>query len=102
MRGHPSPEVLSDFLAGLDDPAIEAHVEACLQCSDALEGLADPPGALSDALGGVLAGDHALPDRVLARVSRNLSSRQTAEAFFELFGIGVQTARVVLSEGDSP
>ena len=100
MSRHPSDTVLAEFLEGHDDAAIESHVETCVRCSDALEAIADPPGALPAALDEVLTGDQQMPERVLVRVAKSLSARETAEAFFSLFGVGVETAQVVLSEGD--
>ena len=102
MRRHPSDTVLAEFLGGADDPQVESHVEGCSRCADVLEALAEPADELSAALGEVLSGDQSLPDRVLVRVAKSLSGRETAEAFFDLFGVGVETAQVVLSEGDTP
>lgn len=102
MTRHPSDVSLREFLHGGDDEKVEAHVEGCERCADSLEAISDPSNDLSAALDDFLAGDQALPERVLVRVAKSLAGRETAEAFFELFGVGVETAQVVLSEGDTP
>lgn len=98
MSDHPTLHELEVWLGGggadLDD-----HVVLCDACAAQLEALTDED-RLPAVMAEVFEADAELEPRMYARVSDDLARREAMETFLGLFGLGVETARVVLREGE--
>ena len=100
---HPSRVALSEWLTGEGDAGIDAHIGTCDRCALVLEGL-DESGfehsALGDALAAALAPPTGLTDRLEKKVISKLSNREMLDIIVDLFGAGLDTTKILLSEDD--
>lgn len=105
---HPKRSTLQAWLAGEAAPgvdaALDAHLASCRRCAGIIEEL-DGSGevrlegdAIGDALAAVLAPPRDLSDRLERRVTARLDSRIMFDVVSDLFGAGVETSRLLLTE----
>lgn len=102
---HPSKALLRDWLTGEIEPdttdTVERHLDTCARCAATLEALEPAPETpLGSALAIVLAPPDDLARRLEEGVTAKLSSRQMMEVVADLFGAGLETTRLLLTEGD--
>ncbi len=100
MKRHPSEAELGLWMTGGPDEGIGTHLEECAVCADVCTQLTEQGDTLPDVLVDALTPDHRLEDRVMDGVSATLAGRAATEAFLELFGVGVETAKVVFGQED--
>lgn len=100
MRRHPRDAALLDWLSGAPDERVDEHLDSCGRCADTLERLAEdaPVIDLVPALTEALAADAELEERVLEKASAAIAARQAGAAFFDLFGIGIETVKIVFND----
>lgn len=103
MRRHPSKRSLRDWLNGERTDDIDAHIDSCERCASILEELEpdESTQAISDALAFVLSPPGDLTTRLQVGVAARLDSRQIAGVVADLFGAGIETSRLLLSD-ESP
>lgn len=103
MRRHPSKRALREWLSGERTDDIDAHIDSCERCAAVLEELEpeESSQAISDALAFVLSPPGDLTTRLQLGVAARLDSRQIAGVVADLFGAGLETSRLLLSE-ESP
>ncbi len=100
---HPKRRALQAWLAGDTPPQegaeLDAHLASCRQCAATLEDL-DATGdlAIGDALAAVLAPPTGLSDRLERKVTARLDSRVVFDVVSDLFGAGLETSRLLLTE----
>ncbi len=99
---HPSKRALREWLDSADNSSVDAHLETCQRCATVLEEL-DTDGGLSigDALAAVYTPPADLSDRLERRVAARLDSRVVLDVVSDLFGAGIETSKLLLTE-DSP
>lgn len=111
IRRHPSADLLRRWLttdadAEAEMPDVTAHVDDCERCAAKLEqldsGTAEgfDPSAIASALLSLLAPPEGLSARVEGRVIDRLSSRQMVVVLGDLFGAGLETSKLLLTEED--
>ncbi len=100
MRRHPSKRVLRDWLLGKGPAGLQAHLDECEKCAEALEHLEKDEGlsGLAETLAVVLAPPPDLTERLELGVSARLDSRLLAGIVFDLFQAGFETSRILLSD----
>lgn len=97
-RRHPSRDDLKAWLEGTN-PSIDDHVGTCNRCATALEELDAPPIAhLADALAEVYEPPADLSERLTQRVSDRLDSQIMLNVVADLFGAGMETTKLLLTE----
>lgn len=98
---HPSTRKLQRWLdeGGPDD--VDAHVVDCARCANRLEELAAPLPELSDALNQTLRAPDDLAQRLGARMTESMRSREDLQLLLELMGIPLGTVRSLMMEDDS-
>lgn len=100
---HPSKKALRTWLLEPEgDPALDDHLATCERCSDTLEvlELVSDDIEIADALAIVLSSPSGLTERLEERVIARLSSREVLGVLGDLFGAGLETTVLLLSEGD--
>lgn len=100
---HPSKKALRNWLWDPEgDPVLDDHLATCDRCSNTLEvlELVDGDIEIADALALVLSSPTGLTERLEEKVIARLSSRQVLEVLGDLFGAGLETTTLLLSEGD--
>jgi hypothetical protein len=100
---HPSHAMLRDWLTGdiaeLSTSNVERHLNGCERCAATLDALEPAPEPrIADALAVVLAPPADLTQRLQRGVAAKLSSRQMVEVMADLFGAGMETTRLLLTE----
>lgn len=97
---HPSNRRLRAWLeeGGPDD--VDAHVASCERCANRLEDLAAPTPALSDALSASLRAPDDLVQRLGARMTESMRSREDLRLMLELMGVPLDTMRSLMMEED--
>ncbi len=107
---HPSRRALQEWLNrdptdGEEEPsAIDGHLDTCRRCAGILEDLARPAddeaGAVSvgEALARFYSPPSDLADRLERKVVARLDSRVVIEMVSDLFGAGVETSKLLLTE----
>lgn len=100
MSLHPADERLRDWLAGSMPDDVTDHVETCEECADRLESLTVDEPSVAAALHEVLPVADDVAPRVYDRVQVALENREALDAFVGLFGVAVETARIVFEEED--
>lgn len=100
MRRHPSKRALLDWLVGERDPELDDHIHGCEKCAGILEGLEpeESSQAISEALAFVLAPPGDLAEKLEVGVAARLNSRQVFGVVADLFGAGLETSRLLLTE----
>lgn len=108
IRRHPSSDALRRWLlgTGVDDERVSDHVANCARCAGKLEQLDIEADAslerdddrVSSALLSLLAPAEGLSERVEVSVVGRLGSRQYLGVLGDLFGAGVETSRLLLTE----
>ncbi len=105
LRRHPKTEVLQDWLDGGGSADVDAHIATCHHCAETLEGLenegspsADGSTSVSDALAVALRPPEDLTDRLEQRVAARLDSRVMLSVIADLFGAGLETSKLLLTE----
>ena len=95
---HPSRGDLSAWLDG-DRPDIDEHVTTCERCATTLEELAAPSaGPITEALAAIYHVPEDLSERLERRVADRLDSMVIMEVVADLFGAGMETSRLLLTE----
>lgn len=96
---HPSKRALQEWLDRSEDSAVDKHVETCQRCATILEEL-DTAGevSLGDALAAVYTAPADLSDRLERRVAARLDSRVMFDVISDLFGAGIETSKLLLTE----
>ncbi|MEZ5229087.1 MAG: hypothetical protein R2710_21190 [Acidimicrobiales bacterium] len=107
IRRHPSTEQLRRWLhddTPVDGPDLTAHIDNCHRCAAKLEHLAIGDDLersdLGSILSSVLAPNAGLSDRVEGKVIDRLGSRQMLSVLGDLFGAGLETSKLLLTEED--
>lgn len=96
--GHPTLEELEVWLGG-GGAELDDHVVLCDACAARLETLTEAdelPPAVTEAF----EADADLEPRLYAKVSDDLARREAMETFAGLFGLGIETSRYVVKDGD--
>ncbi len=107
IRRHPSTEKLRHWLVDDDEPdELTKHIDSCDRCAAKLEQLAagtdeslDHSG-IGAALNHLLAPSEGLSERVEGKVIDRLGSRQFVAVLGDLFGAGLETSKLLLTEED--
>lgn len=100
---HPSKRSLRAWLAGESSADVERHIGGCDVCAASLESLAETDdaamdGGLSDLLASAFAVPDDLTDRLTVGVASRLDSRQVVGLMTDLFGAGLETSIILLTE----
>lgn len=96
--GHPSRDALQRWLDGTDD-TLDDHVATCDRCATTLEELESASEeAVAQALAVVYQAPGDLSDRLERGVADRLDSRVIFEVVADLFGAGLETSRLLLTE----
>jgi len=100
IRRHPNRRALRAWLAGEPSDGLDTHLASCRRCAGILEELdaEGDPTAIGDALALVLAPPSDLSARLERRVTARLDSRVMFDVVSDLFGAGVETTRLLLTE----
>lgn len=101
IRRHPSKKVLREWLNGESEDAVDEHVSTCERCSNDLEALAAAETtdlSLREALSTVLAPPTDLAPRIEAGVIARLESRKVLGYIADLFGAGLETTRMFITD----
>ncbi len=100
LKRHPSNQELERWLSAADSGVeIDAHVATCDRCAMRLEALEEPAeAAIAEQLASLLAPPEDLTERLERRVIAKLDSRQVLGVLADLFGAGIETSRLLLSE----
>ncbi len=95
---HPSSKVLRAWLDGAR-PDLDDHLATCHRCATALEELeAPPPVPLAAALAEVYESPTDLSERLERRVTDRLDSQVMFDVVSDLFGAGMETSVLLLTE----
>lgn len=102
-RRHPSRDALLAWLAGEDDhhSDLDNHLATCNRCATTLEELESPSGNgnhVVAALAAVYRAPIDLSERLERRVVDRLDSQVILDVMTELFGAGLETGRLLLTE----
>lgn len=104
IRRHPRTSVLQAWLnSDAELPRVTAHVADCHRCANRIEQLAadDPDAsAVGPALVSLLDPPADLATRVEGNVTDRLTARQLAVVLADLYGAGLETSKLLLSEED--
>jgi hypothetical protein len=101
---HPSKKALRGWLFDPEgDPALDDHLATCVKCSDTLEvlELVEADAGIADALALVLTSPTGLAERLEEKVVARLSSGEVLGVLGDLFGAGLETSVLLLTEGES-
>ncbi len=101
---HPSKKALRGWLFNPEgDPALDDHLATCVKCSDTLEvlELVEADTGIADALALVLTSPSGLTERLEERVVARLSSKEVLGVLGDLFGAGLETSVLLLTEGET-
>ncbi len=98
---HPSSRELGRWLSGDEGGAeIDAHLAVCDRCAARLQAMDDTPELeISEQLTTLLAPPPDLTDRLERRVAAKLDTRRVLGVMADLFGVGFETGKLLLSEG---
>lgn len=95
---HPSAKVLRAWLDGAR-PDLDDHLATCHRCATALEELDAPPSVpLAAALAAVYESPTDLSERLERRVNDRLDSQVMFDVVSDLFGAGMETSVLLLTE----
>ena len=95
---HPSRQDLQAWLDG-SLPSIDDHVSTCNRCATNLEELDSPSGvSIAEALAAVYEPPSDLSERLARRVSDRLDSQVMFSIVADLFGAGMETSKLLLTE----
>lgn len=100
---HPSKKSLQAWLWDPEgDPELDDHLARCEKCANTLEALetADGHSDIANALALVLSSPSGLSERLEEKVAARLSSREVLEVLGDLFGAGLETTVLLLSEDE--
>lgn len=98
---HPNRADLQAWLDG-DRPNIDEHLATCDRCATALEELDAPPAApIAQALAQVYEAPTDLSERLERRVADRLDSQVMFGIVSDLFGAGLETSKIILTEEPS-
>jgi len=101
---HPSRKRIRGWLdSGDTDEGLETHLDSCTKCSDELERIASGHEQnLEPALAQLLAPPVDLGMKMEERIAASFQARQDLELVAGMFGLGVQTTRLLLEPPDDP
>ncbi len=95
---HPSAKVLRAWLDGAR-PDLDDHLSTCHRCATALEELDAPPSVpLAAALAEIYESPTDLSERLERRVADRLDSQVMFDVVSDLFGAGMETSVLLLTE----
>ncbi|MEM9562449.1 MAG: hypothetical protein AAGA93_07540 [Actinomycetota bacterium] len=98
FRRHPSRDELLAWLDG-ERPDLDEHLATCEVCAVALEELAAPSGGpIAEALAAFYRAPDDLSERLEQRVADRLDSMVMIEVMTDLFGAGMETSKLLLTE----
>ena len=95
---HPSARKLQRWLDEGGPEDVDAHVATCARCANRLEDLAAPLPELSAALSQSLQAPEDLVQRLGARMTESMRSREDLQIILELMGIPLSTVRNLMTE----
>lgn len=100
MIRHPSKRALRAWLDGEPADEIDNHLETCERCAAHLEGISEPraDGAIAASLNLVLAPPTNFSEKIETRVIAKLDSRQVLGYMADLFGAGIETTKLFLTD----
>ncbi len=100
---HPSRKALREWLEATEqdaaDQKVDSHIDDCQRCAAVIEDL-DSSSDLSigDALAAVYQPPADLSERLERRVAARLDSRVVLDVVSDLFGAGLETSKLLLTE----
>ncbi|MGH1491286.1 MAG: anti-sigma factor family protein [Acidimicrobiales bacterium] len=96
---HPSKRALQQWLDNAEESKIDSHLDTCQRCAAVIEGLdVSDDLSLGDALAAVYELPPDLSDRLERRVAARLDSRVVLDVVSDLFGAGLETSKLLLTE----
>lgn len=100
---HPSKKSLQEWLEApshdATDQKVESHIDSCQRCATTIESLVTTPDlSIGDALAAVYQAPADLSDRLERRVAARLDSRVVLDVVSDLFGAGLETSKLLLTE----
>lgn len=100
MIGHPSKRQLRSWLLGESSERLDEHLTACDRCASVIENMEEPrtDGLIAETLHMILEPPGDLTDRIEVRVAERLDSRQVVGYLAEMFGAGLETSKMLLTE----
>jgi hypothetical protein len=96
---HPSRKRLQAWFEGdACDSSLDAHLDTCERCTAVIEELAVGSDPLQSALQQVLAPPADIRQRLEIGINTRLQNRQDLAVVAELMGIGLRTARLMVTD----
>ena len=96
---HPGKRALRDWLNGEHDGGVDNHLAGCQRCAATLEEMAgETDYGIGDALAAVYTPPDDLAERLERRVAERLDSRVILDVITDLFGAGIETSKLLLTE----
>jgi hypothetical protein len=98
---HPSRKALREWLEGTEpvNAKVDAHIANCSTCAAEIETLdLTEDLSIGDALAAIYQAPADLSDRLERRVVARLDSRVVLDVVTDLFGAGIETSRLLLTE----
>ena len=97
---HPSTRKLRTWLDGGGPTDVDAHVAGCARCANRLEELAAPLPPLAGPLAASLQAPDDLVQRLGARMTESMRTREDLRILLDLMGIPFGTVRNLMTEED--
>lgn len=98
---HPSSRKLQRWLDDGGSAEVDTHVAGCARCANRLEELAAPLPELSEALTRSMQAPDDLVQRLGARMTESMRSREDLQLLLELMGLPLGTVRSLMMEDDT-
>ncbi len=100
MIGHPSKRQLRAWLLGESNDKLDEHLSSCERCASVIENMDEPrtDGLIAETLSRVLEPPPDLTSRIELRVAERLDSRQVVGYVAEMFGAGLETSKLLLTD----
>ncbi len=98
--GHPSKRHLRAWLLGESNDQLDEHLTDCDRCASIIENMEEPrtDGLIAETLHKILEPPVDLTDRIEVRVAERLDSRQVVGYMAEMFGAGLETSKLLLTD----
>jgi len=97
---HPSSRKLQRWLDHGAPEDVDAHVAECSRCANRIEELASPAPELTEALSRSMQAPEDLVQRLGARMTDTMRSREDLQILLDLMGIPLSTVRNLMMEED--
>ncbi len=100
MIGHPGKRQLRAWLHGESTDRLDEHLSSCERCASVIENMEEPrtDGLIAETLHKILEPPGDLADRIEVRVAERLDSRQVVGYMAEMFGAGLETSKLLLTD----